>query len=499
MPGSLGGNPFSYIQSGEAPVQAQGGDKSASTLAAEARARLADIIGSPETEKAVEKAGEIQSPANDYSKFQQPGKAPLSDLSNLPPEFPDYTKLYPEYRGGAPASAEPATDRLGRPLIPEENVPRPPADVFPAARLAPNGKEPELFVVHHTGPSGGTPESIVEGWRSDPSPSRRNVVGSQYIMDRNGVIHDTANEYGYTAINHAKDFNIPGTGISKDQGTSNRSIVGMEIIAKDEKDVTPAQQAALVRFANERYPDTPFYGHGEISGNRMNDEGIPGAQAVLASRPAPFNFDWSNAPIPGPANGPPTQPLPEGASRPPGDIGTPFVNDGTPFGPPAPPGYTGKPAGPSGVEKAQTFLNTSVDKLLQQFAPDKAGPASMFIDTKQPLREALKGPYGDRILTEIQPRIGEAGLKRDDLAKAIANPAARFFGSDEEIANRQLAPGEITANWNKNIYEGQNVSAMPRDESLGADPNPFTVSAPAQNIEDRRFDPELTLRADRCL
>ena len=123
----------------------------------------------------------------------------------------------------------------------------------------------------------------------------------------------------------------------------------------------------------------------------------------------------------------------------------------------------------------------------------------MFIDTKQPLREALKGPFGSQILEGLQPELGRAGLTRNDFAKAVANPAARFFGSDENIANRQLAPGEVTADWNKNIYEGQNVSAMPRDESLGADPNPFTGFRSSPNVEDRRNELALTLAQQDAL
>jgi hypothetical protein len=74
----------------------------------------------------------------------------------------------------------------------------------------------------------------------------------------------------------------------------------MEIMADNEKDVTPTQLQALKEFAAARYPDTPFYGHGEISSNRLNDEGMRGANLILQSRPPAFQFDWSNAPIPDP-------------------------------------------------------------------------------------------------------------------------------------------------------------------------------------------------------
>jgi len=115
-------------------------------------------------------------------------------------------------------------------------------------------------------------------------------------MDRNGVIHDVAAEFGYTGTGQAKDITIQGA-----QGLNNRNIVGMEIIALNDRDVTASQIAALKQFAEARYPNTPFYGHGEISTGKEADEGVAGARAILEARSPLFNFDWSNAPIPNPA------------------------------------------------------------------------------------------------------------------------------------------------------------------------------------------------------
>ena len=86
------------------------------------------------------------------------------------------------------------------------------------------------------------------------------------------------------------------------------------------------------------------------------------------------------------------------------------------------------PKGPSGVEKAQTFLNRSLESILQQHSPENLGKAGMFLDLKQPMREALKGPFGGQILSGLQPKLGGLGLTRSDLAKAIADPRARFGG-----------------------------------------------------------------------
>ena len=88
----------------------------------------------------------------------------------------------------------------------------------------------------------------------------------------------------------------------------------MEIVAKDDKDVTASQIAALKQFAEARYPNTPFYGHGEISTGKEPDEGRTGANAILEARRPLFNFDWSNAPIPGPVAGT-AGAVPQGISR----------------------------------------------------------------------------------------------------------------------------------------------------------------------------------------
>ena len=409
----------SYIQSGEAPVQAQGtasGDKSAATIAEEARARLAGIIGSPETAKTVE-SGQRARRCRDTA-------APRECPAEVSP------------------AAEPTTDRLGNPLYPETNVPRPPADVFPAAKLAPNGQAPEAFIVHHT--SGrNDPASIVADWRNN-----RPGVGTQYIMDRNGVIHDVAAEFGYTATGQALPSatgSIPGS-----QGLKNANLVGMEIIALNDKDVTPAQIAALKQFAAERYPNTPFYGHGEISTNKEDTEGQTGAREILQSRTAPFNFDWSNAPIPDPAMrvvdpvtgamGPATYtsaavPLPQArpesadAPRPPADIssGTPFVNDGTPFGPPAPPDYKPPAAAPvkhSGLELARANIDTPIEKIAMERGGQKAVDQISSMAIGKTPRQLMQS-YGGMFMSRAEPLFQSLGITRSDFEKAISMPQTK--------------------------------------------------------------------------
>ena len=276
-----------------------GGGLTAAELGEQARARLAQLM-------APEAKAEIPAPATP-PVMASDEKIPLPVAR---PAEADAADPYAALPGAIPLPAERPAEAPARP---DPNAPRPPENVpeFPAKRMAPNGQEPELFVVHHTGDN-HSPEAVVADWRDGPRKADR--IGSQYIMDRNGVVHDTLNEYGYSGTNHAKDLEMPGTGISKSQqGTSNKSIVGMEIIANDERDVTPAQRAALVQFAQERYPNTPFYGHGEISTNRANNEGVPGAQAVLDARIA-AGQGWPSANFVWPDRAAPAAPAPA-ASR----------------------------------------------------------------------------------------------------------------------------------------------------------------------------------------
>jgi len=94
---------------------------------------------------------------------------------------------------------------------------------------------------------------------------------------------------------------VEGAGTS---GLSNRNVVGMEIIAQNDRDVTPAQVQALKEFAAARYPNTPFYGHGEVNRHKEATEGQTGVQEILDARvaagfPAPAPGATGTTPPPG--------------------------------------------------------------------------------------------------------------------------------------------------------------------------------------------------------
>ena len=141
---------------------------------------------------------------------------------------------------------------------------------------APGGAAPDAFIMHHTA-GRGDPASIVADWKKN-----RPGIGSQYIMDREGIVHDTQKEFGYGGTGQI----LPGYG-KMGAGLSNRNTVGMEIVARNDKDVTPAQAAAAAEFMRTHYPNTPVLGHGQVNpGHREDSEGMTAVAAVQAERAA---------------------------------------------------------------------------------------------------------------------------------------------------------------------------------------------------------------------
>jgi hypothetical protein len=139
----------------------------------------------------------------------------------------------------------------------------------PAATNAPSGS-PSAFIVHHTG-GRGDPASVVADWRA-----HRPGVGTQFIMDREGVIHDVAREYGYGGRGHFLHSVVPGV--------SNQTAVGMEIVAKDDADITAKQRENAIKFIQSQYPSTPVYGHSEVSPSDRTNEGVNIARTIREQR-----------------------------------------------------------------------------------------------------------------------------------------------------------------------------------------------------------------------
>jgi hypothetical protein len=123
---------------------------------------------------------------------------------------------------------------------------------------------PKAFIVHHTG-GGGTVQGVID-------TLNQRHLGVQYVMDRDGKV-----------------FQIGGPGESQmmtgwgkyGTGLSNANTVGMEVIARDDRDVTPAQIAAAKQFIQSTYPGLPVYGHGQVNpGHKQASEGMSIVNAI---------------------------------------------------------------------------------------------------------------------------------------------------------------------------------------------------------------------------
>lgn len=151
---------------------------------------------------------------------------------------------------------------------PAENRSAIPPAIPSGAVTAVGGGPPTAFIMHHTGGRGDT--------AGVQATLRQRGLGVEYVMDREGNI----TQIGGPGSSHM----MTGWG-PKGAGLSNRNTVGMEVIAKDDKDVTAAQVAAAQKFISEKYPSTPVYGHGEVNpGHKEADEGMSIVNAIRRQR-----------------------------------------------------------------------------------------------------------------------------------------------------------------------------------------------------------------------
>lgn len=139
---------------------------------------------------------------------------------------------------------------------------------FPGRVQAVGGDDPAAFIMHHTGGRG----TIADLQKT----LQERGLGVEYAMDRDGNIYQ---------IGAAGAQNIQTGWGPKGKGLSNKNVVGMEIIAKDDSDLTDAQKNSAARFIAARYPNTPVLGHGEVNpGHKEADEGRSASEAALSLR-----------------------------------------------------------------------------------------------------------------------------------------------------------------------------------------------------------------------
>jgi hypothetical protein len=158
-------------------------------------------------------------------------------------------------------------------------APRTGAAAIPSgSMLAATGQAPEAFIMHHTS-GGGTVAGL-------QSTLQQRHLGVEYAMDRAGNITRIGDPGAANIMPESRFRETPILGKGHPFLT-NKNIVGMEVIAKDDRDVTKAQREAAARFIRENYPNTPVFGHGEINpGHKEADEGMAITSAIRAERAA---------------------------------------------------------------------------------------------------------------------------------------------------------------------------------------------------------------------
>ncbi|MBO0716540.1 MAG: N-acetylmuramoyl-L-alanine amidase, partial [Rhizobiales bacterium] len=154
-----------------------------------------------------------------------------------------------------------------------------PAAAAPGAMLAATGGPPEAFIIHHTGGGGD-----IAGLQAT---LRGRGLGVEYAMDRQGNIVRIGGPGSANIMPESRYRGSPILGAGHPFLT-NRNIVGMEVIAHSDKDVTPQQVEAAKKFIRENYPGTPVFGHGEVNpGHKEADEGLTITRAIRAEREHP--------------------------------------------------------------------------------------------------------------------------------------------------------------------------------------------------------------------
>jgi hypothetical protein len=130
-------------------------------------------------------------------------------------------------------------------------------------------KDVQALIMHHTG-GGGTPEGVV-------NTLNQRGLGAQYVMDRNGNLFQTLPD-GMSGAHM-----LPGSGAGA--GLSNSNTIGVEMIAKNNADLTAAQVESARNFykqLQEKYgEDLKVFGHGEVNpGHKLPSEGMGAVDAI---------------------------------------------------------------------------------------------------------------------------------------------------------------------------------------------------------------------------
>ena len=130
--------------------------------------------------------------------------------------------------------------------------------------------EIKALVVHSTETATpATAKQIVRSWNN----SGRNHAGTQYIIDRDGVIYQTAHPLWGT-------FHVDSR-ITR-EGVKNDNSIGIEIVRTGNQTYTAGQLSSVARltaYLTERYSIAQVFGHGQVQ---------------PADRTDPVGFNWTS-------------------------------------------------------------------------------------------------------------------------------------------------------------------------------------------------------------
>jgi hypothetical protein len=120
-------------------------------------------------------------------------------------------------------------------------------------------KDDKYFILHHTAGRGNAMDVM--------NILNNRKLGVQWVIDRDGKLFKTLPS-GHRGA-HIKSFR---SSVPKD--LNNRTSQGVEIIAKNDSDISITQcRTALKLIKSLGYPMSNIYGHGEVSTNKSPDEG----------------------------------------------------------------------------------------------------------------------------------------------------------------------------------------------------------------------------------
>lgn len=120
-------------------------------------------------------------------------------------------------------------------------------------------KNDKYFILHHTAGRGKASDVV--------NVLNNRKLGIQWVIDRDGKLFKTL-----PSGHRGAHIKLIRSSVPKD--LSNRTSQGVEIIAKDDSDITITQcRTALKLVKSLGYPLSNIYGHGDVSTNRGPEEG----------------------------------------------------------------------------------------------------------------------------------------------------------------------------------------------------------------------------------